>query len=799
MDSHEELKRQAHALPIDGRKRLLLELTEPELREQLRCLFISMLPLATVEITHGNDEYGKDLVIVRDETYGTEGYAVVVKAGDKITGKTRGAVDEIKSQVEQSFAHPAVLKSRVGRLSVSEVWVVLAGGITKNVVERLERELVGRTRVYALDELVDLFTVHYPEVFFTGAVMDYIQTQLVALETNHVLGQRNRTLTQCFVDPYVATIDMEIELGENAAPMLLRQEKMPFARFEHARLGYRKVLLLGEPGVGKSAAVAMMAIEGLTKASHELVKAGRDAGTVSVPVLLRARDVAAAHGVAEAVDVALGKAVQRAEVRMVLVDGLDEVPPAERENVLAMVGEYSDQTGCPVVVSSRHVEAARKTAPGFERFELLPMEFGQALKLFEKIVDDQSVLAALRDGLAQVHSRVELTPLSVLLLIELAENHQEIPASVTELYTRFAEEVLGKYDKKKGIDVLFDHQRKRLFVAALAHDKFVMDDCMEIPVREYAQYLEHYFDRKGWDLADLAEFSNEIQRTCILDIGAEDVRFRHKSFLEYFAAYHLFTNQQEMADLDELLPNMFFDEYWSDVVFYYVGLKSALSAQMLDALINYDDDNYTSAVNKFMIGRLLQAGWESDADEKRRGVGAVLEQSGAVRERFLSLVAQAGKELPEILGDSLVMYLGDTSLRSGVLAEYLREYMDSAVLETEEDIRRYTYALRAVQRFLDNDGQRRMYTDKALDALDAVTDKTAQLRGLTLLMIADKSAPDYDKALEKRWMKQVRKYPGIARSVLPERKSLPGGRHQQAASRSRTQTAQATDPPPDDE
>ena len=120
------LKNQAQSLTSAQRRQIISEYNETELYKPLRELLQAMRPNYTVEITHGPNEFGKDLVMVRIDDLTKDVIAIVVKCG-KITGNTRGKVDEIRSQVEQALLHPVEMKSVYEELPVSKVLVMVAG------------------------------------------------------------------------------------------------------------------------------------------------------------------------------------------------------------------------------------------------------------------------------------------------------------------------------------------------------------------------------------------------------------------------------------------------------------------------------------------------------------------------------------------------------------------------------------------------------------------------------------------------------------------------------------------------
>lgn len=107
-------------------------LGETDLHKELKQLLSAMYPDSYVQITHGPDEFGRDLVVVSKDPLGDRVRGIVVKTGD-IHTRASGAIDEIKSQVDQAFSHPVSLKGFEFEavLEVTFVTVILAGTLSK--------------------------------------------------------------------------------------------------------------------------------------------------------------------------------------------------------------------------------------------------------------------------------------------------------------------------------------------------------------------------------------------------------------------------------------------------------------------------------------------------------------------------------------------------------------------------------------------------------------------------------------------------------------------------------------------
>jgi hypothetical protein len=190
MTEFDNIVQSAEALPFDVRKKVITSIREMELHQHLKSLLTEMDPKCIVEITHGADEFGKDLVMVTEDKFDRTVTAMVVKRGD-VRAKSLGMVDEIKSQIEQAVSHPAELKNFRDPLQVSRVWLMLAGELGSNARKRLEKEVnFPNLKTFDLEWLVESFTQYYPQVFFEGQIMDFIQHKIQDLEMNHLFSKR---------------------------------------------------------------------------------------------------------------------------------------------------------------------------------------------------------------------------------------------------------------------------------------------------------------------------------------------------------------------------------------------------------------------------------------------------------------------------------------------------------------------------------------------------------------------------------------------------------------------------------
>jgi len=118
------------------RKDFLRSFTERDMQKELKILFEEMYK-TSVYILQGTDEFGKDLIIKRDDPTGTRYISVVVKMGNVSGAVKDPQLQIISNQIAQSFEKSFHLGDGIGEKDVNEVFVVLLGNFSNNAQDNL--------------------------------------------------------------------------------------------------------------------------------------------------------------------------------------------------------------------------------------------------------------------------------------------------------------------------------------------------------------------------------------------------------------------------------------------------------------------------------------------------------------------------------------------------------------------------------------------------------------------------------------------------------------------------------------
>ena len=778
----------AKTLNRDQRRQIIMEYPETTLHEYLKELFQAMEPNYVVEITHGPNELGKDLVIVKTDNFTQEVIGVVVKRGN-IKGRTLGDVDslkgsvknelskgakkrleEIKSQSEQALAHPAEMKSSLKNLSVSKVFVVLAGEFSSQGRKRLTKELASEIEVFDINWLIDNFTEFYPLIFFEGRVIDFMEKKIQELERNHWLEKSGKNLSDYFVEPLVMTLSFD-NFDKKIIRKVWKQKKLPFLRLGELCKRERKLILLGDPGTGKTGAMAKLAIEMYKKAYPLLSKKlGKSKQKIPVPVFVSARKLLESES-AECFLKAYfesEKVASRFDVNVMMVDGLDEIESENRQTLISKLDKFSEATNCSYILTSRKIDIINTLPEKYKKYELLPFEFNQALQLFSKVISDNKVLNTMRDGLEKIQSQILLVPLSLMLLIELVEIHKEIPASVTELYDRFFDRALGREDEEKGIKVLFEYIMKKKFLGELAYCEFRNKNRLEIPNEDFKHFLDSYANQYGWSAEEFKDFVQEIERAGILD-QREKVNFKHRSFLDYFVAFYIYENRGDIQDLNDLIVRTYFDSLWSEVSFFYIGLRREINQDLLDGIYSYKNETLSVILDKLLGGRLLQAGWHSPTQRHIDGIKNAINHAPRFHERFQKIITSSSSDIPNIISDFAVLILAELSFNSAFLERHIKTILKQLVTSnSHDDIYMAVVLSWSIRRFL-NPSEIKENIDGILDKLVDLS-KKEQARILLLMMLIEEQDKETRKLISRKLNRLQKRSPQAFKALLPAKR-----------------------------
>lgn len=774
------LAQKALAIPFNVRESYLLNIPEVELHSHICRLLENMEMDARCEITHGRDEYGRDIVLRRSSEFGEEYIGIVVKrspASGKISGRSDGPVDEVISQARQSVTHECLLKEiEIARVQIGGAWVMFFGKLTDNAVKRIMVEAPAlQFKPFATGWLADSFAKHYPEVFFAGAASTYLQDKVIEYETHHDLSRRPENLSDWYVDPTVAITQVDASSFSERLRKALKLQRLSYQEFRDQLRTRNRFVLSAAPGLGKSTLLRKLALDLYREALTATASLGADVGegALQIPILVPATEMAEYSDPETFLEEHLPPIEVRPSFKVdcLLVDALDEVPQDGQMEILRLAGQIAEELQCSMVISARPVHVVRtlgqETSQRLPVVQLQPFEYSQAMRLIDRLVRDPAIVNILREGIANLQAHMALSPLSVSLLLDIAEAEREVPGTVGEIFEQYMDIALGRFDIERGIEVVFQYFIKKQLLSELAWFEFYKKDRFRVDESEFDEFIGAYFEARRLSMENIPRMKSDIDRSGILRFS-DGVYFAHRSFLDFYVALYATNHSSDFDNISKWLAEIYFTDKWSDVAFYSFAQKREVSANFLLEAEELEDDSVDYHLRRFLIGRILQAGWLSPSGTKVQGVELGVKSTPKLLEMISK---ELDGDAPAAMPYVFVAGLAELAYSSRTLAQEVTDVTLQLIEDRSLDSYRSAINLLWANRT-------RIPTDDAGAQADLILELMRELQSSEQLTLADRaigyllleSVVEDDKerqrAISRRLTRLARRQPDSIKKLL---------------------------------
>jgi hypothetical protein len=328
---------------------------------------------------------------------------------------------------------------------------------------------------------------------------------------------------------------------------------------------------------------------------------------------------------------------------VVLIDSLDELAlDAARACVIAKAQEFQTSfPQCQVIVTSRDY-AYLKTLDGlkaFTQFRLFPIDYKQVeqiIKRFEKkrSLSSEKSKEILR-RLQEVHG-MELNPLLVTVFAATSDfDRKDVPANITELFKKYTEMMLGRWDAGKGFGQQYHAPLKDFLLTKVAFE--MHRRCItSIDLDEFLRLLGTELASRGHQ-AELTQITEEIlNRSGLFRVFGDKVEFRHHLLQEFFAGRGI-PNK-------EALESIVSDEWWQRAIVFHFGENpgdSETFAHLTKVLASRRiTETYIAALT---LGLALQACYLMNIDEKVQIFPWIVENIAKAKDLFLKAADEKGR------------------------------------------------------------------------------------------------------------------------------------------------------------
>jgi NACHT domain len=535
----------------------------------LESIFQKFPGVVRVEYTHGKYERGADFLVEKEDP-GTKRrriIGVVVKAGRISPAK----MPEIEEQIREcgEHRHYKVME----KVSCSEVWVFASGGFTERSKEKAAERFSNMT----------------VEFFDAGDIVGFVDDHAAFLWGNLPYG----------LSPYYQSLTEKLNQLDQATAITVAINQAPYIEldvYERVRKTYtnqtstkpeiravnlmsvlretKVALLEAEMGFGKSRLARRIA--------NQLASADSFHTSRLIPAFATCKSYLSEYGgsLEQLVAKLIPNHKQVAEddkvTILVILDGLDECNGGDKKSEIfeQILAQAKVLAKVNVLITSRPIRALEERAAIHKEartFGIRPLSLHKMVKYLEAACMQSNLPKRMYEDLKRsaLFKQLPHSPIAAALFSNLmTRDYQEVPQSLTELYAKSMELMLGRWDQKKGHVTEKQFVTSQLIVENIAA-YFLENRLIYLSIDEAHQLVKEYLNKRqtGISFNEIKDVLFDKGLLFNVDDEANTISFRHRSFAEFFCA------KKKERDRSLSVKETALSSYWTNVFFFYSGLR----------------------------------------------------------------------------------------------------------------------------------------------------------------------------------------------------------------------------------
>ena len=646
-----------------------------ELHPLLDLLLQKLPSVQSVEYHHGPDEMGADFVVARiHEVFGTAEYVAVIAKVGKIA-QNHG---DIERQIEEC-AVPRLFQGGRTNVVPTEIWVVTTKHITNGAQRKIHAKYPTRKIEFIdgarLEKLVDKYI---PTAWsrLPLALGNYLHNLRARINDE----DKNLSLVPADAEGFYVRQDVyHVRDPEYRwKPTKRKPERLSLDDIGDVRQTY----IEGQMGSGKSKLIRWLVGE---RASPERYVHRKLLPVVSsYNELIEEHDGSVVSLIEQRVPAEVRSLVDDGEY-LVFIDGFDEREMEQDEPVKALValfGQATKDNAVRLVVASRYIrslEGEGALPADTLRCELRPLSMQRTMEFISTLCSRLNIKERIVEDLRKsaLFKKLPRSPISAILLARLLkENSQDIPSNMTELYSQYMELALGRWDIDKGLQSQREYQALDQVMMSISRH-MIQDRRLSISAAEAKSIFRDYLSVRNLGLDVDALFDRMIERSEIMamDTVSMSIGFKHRTFAEYFFA-------RSYSGVSLEIDDRIFDWYWSNVFFFYLGLRKDTPGELRAILERNPQTELQVWMKVVNLSNYLLAAYTTPYDVIVEGVKSAV-VTAAELFRLISTVGSEGPfgKTPKMY----VLYFLQRMVREGYAHSFLERALEEAALDVEGD------------------------------------------------------------------------------------------------------------------
>ena len=301
---------------------------------------------------------------------------------------------------------------------------------------------------------------------------------------------------------------------------------------------------------------------------------------------------------------------------VVMVDGVDESQHCidERIKIIdTIIAEAEANPNIKLIMTSRVSDKDTlrgKLKSSVRTYQIAPLSMKQIISIINSACSHLNTKHRIIEDLkkSNLFKALPKTPIAAVLLAKLLnENNKEIPSNLTELYAKYTEIALGRWDVDKELTKEKEFDAAEAVTKRLA--KFFFDnDLLVISIKRAKNFFIDYLNKRKMGV-DAEQLFNKItgrSEIFYTDEKNQTFGFRHRTFIEFFYAKNALSN-----DEFTISPRCF-EVQWLAVSFFWVGLQRDCPDALREFALAKPSNERGEILKIINMGNVLLAGYSTE-------------------------------------------------------------------------------------------------------------------------------------------------------------------------------------------
>jgi hypothetical protein len=591
----------------------------------LKVLLPKLPGVEQCEYTHGPNEMGADFVLLRkEEVFGDPEYIGVIAKIGKIVQNFSDVERQIEEcELERTFG------GGHRKVYIRGIWILSTGQISHGAQEKIFAKYKTRKIQFIdgerLSTLIDTHLSNY-----------WTEVSLHIGDYLHSVWNENDRLDRSL--SLLPTNDARLYIDQDVYEAQEFTGKLPT---KHRRIDIFETLsrhdvLLIEGGMGSGKSKLLRRLVDFYATPQQFLKESILPVSCTFKEFVDQYKLDPQKAVAAIVPASVRDEASSDVKYLLLLDGADEkdFPADELVKVVADAAKAVSSAKMKAVITSRWCEAYDGNPTlqqSVTRLELHHLSTARLIEFIQKLCSKFNLKSRLIEDLKNsiLFKDLPKSPIAAILLAQLFnENAEELPSNLTELYAKYTELSLGRWDVDKKLQTQRETEALSNIIVQMA-EHFLNNQLDEMSVDEAQGFFRAYLSKRNLGLDAQQLFHKLVTRCDIISVDLQrgTFRFKHRSFAEFFYAKAHFKKPL-------LIDHRVWSPYWISCFYFYVGLQKDCP-ELLQEIINVQPESegqrWMRVIN---IPNYLLAGFSSPYETIEDGVYTAVKEAAVLYEEI---------------------------------------------------------------------------------------------------------------------------------------------------------------------